>query len=433
MINMNLHQTATIVGGTLVGKPRQFKGVTTDSRLDCSGRLFIALSGERFNGEDYCEQALENGAVAILVSKVQDTSLPQIICENTLDALSIIGKNWAKQCKTKIIAITGSNGKTTVKNMVHSILSVNHQCSATLGNLNNEIGVPLTLCNIHPNDQFAVIEMGAAKLGDISWLVSLVNIHTAVITNVSSAHIGRFKTFDNIINEKGQIISTLGKDDYAVLPIDDENFALWKSNTISKIISFGNSQDADVTLDSINHINLPVAGYHNQSNAACATAIAQSCNVGEDDIKAGLEKFTPESGRLENLGTHNNNTIINDSYNANPQSVKAAIDVLATYKQPTTLVLGDMAELGSASERLHFEVGTYAKSQNISHLLTIGKHSQLSSNSFSDDHFHFKTINELYNHMKKHWDSLGTILVKGSRSMHLEDLIDSITNKEKAA
>ena len=441
MISMNLHQVNAMIGGTLIGKPIQFRGLCTDSRQDCSGQLFVALKGENFNGENYCQQAIDNGAVAVLVSSSQDTTSPQLICEDTLTALTILAKNWAKQCQVKIIAITGSNGKTTVKNMIKSILSVSHKCSATLGNLNNEIGVPLTLCQINTKDKYAVIEMGAAKLGDISYLVSMVDIHTAVITNVSAAHIGRFGSFENIILEKGQIISTLGRDDCAVLPIDDDNYALWKSKTISKVISFGENPQADVSSDSIAHINLPVAGKHNQINAACATAIAQSCDISLEDIKIGLEKFIPASGRLENLGEVDGNILINDSYNANPQSVMAAIDVLATYDGTKTLVLGDMAELCEASQYLHKKIGDYAYEREITNLLTLGLDSKKASESFSKSfsgeakHFiqHFENLKDLKKNVLNNWHNLGTTLVKGSRSMHLEKLIDALVAMEKVA
>lgn len=433
MINMNTHQATTLIGGTLIGKAIQFRGVSTDSRQDCTGKLFVALSGENFNGEDYCKKAVENGAAAILVTQTQDVSVAQLICDNTLDALAVLAKNWAKQSPAKIIAITGSNGKTTVKNMISSVFSVSNRCSATIGNLNNEIGVPLTLCNIHPQDKYAVIEMGAAKLGDISYLVSLVDIYTAVITNVSEAHIGRFETFENIIYEKGQIISALGEDDFAVLPIDNENFTLWKNKTECNVLSFGVNEKADISTDSIKNINLPIAGKHNQTNAACATAIAQSCGIPTEDIKKGLEMFLPEAGRLENLGEIHGNIVINDSYNANPQSVKAAIDVLAEYEQTTTLVLGDMGELGNDSHDLHKEIGKYAQSKNITNLLTIGKESKFACKQYKENSKHFADISSLKNHLLKNWQQCGTVLVKGSRSMHLEDLIDGLINREVAA
>lgn len=432
MISMNLHQANALIGGTLIGKALQFRGVSTDSRKDCTGNLFVALKGENFDGEQFCQQAVDNGAIAVLVSHAVDLDIPQLICNDTLNALSTLAKNWAKQCQVKIIAITGSNGKTTVKNMISSILSQSNQCSATHSNLNNEIGVPLTLCQIHPDDQFAVIEMGAAKLGDISWLISLVEIHTAVITNVSAAHIGRFGSFENIVKEKGQILSTLNDNAYAVLPIDDAHFSTWKNSINCRILSFGEDKQANVNTTSLAAIQLPVAGKHNLSNAACAKAIALSCNIEEQDIINGIENFKPEMGRLENLGIINGVQIINDAYNANPNSVKAAIDVLADMKEPTTLVLGDMAELGEDSKYLHQQMGEYAQNNNITQLFSIGEHSAQASDYFNGGQ-HFEKMDKLKTHLQNNWNTIGTLLVKGSRSMRLEILINALIDSEKAA
>jgi len=445
MISMNLHQAAAVTGATLVGKPAQFRGISTDSRTDCTGKLFIALKGENFNGEDHCQSAIDNGAIAVLVSSAQDINTPQLICNDSLAALSVLAKSWANQCQAKIIAITGSNGKTTVKNMLHSILSVSHQCSATKGNLNNEIGVPLTLCEIHPNDAFAVIEMGAAKLGDILWLISLVDIHTAAITSVSEAHIERFGSFENIIKEKGKIVSKLSSNDVAVLPIDDENYNYWCTLTKGKTLSFGTNQDASIQITEnkpfnlriidtdLENINLPVAGKHNQTNAACAAAIAHSLNIQQEQIKTGLEAFIPEQGRLENMGEIDGNLVINDSYNANPQSVKAAINVLISYEGTRTLVLGDMAELGNNSKISHQQIGEFAKQNNVNYLFTVGKDSVHASNVYSVHSQHFNNIESLMQFLLKDWQQYGTILVKGSRSMHLEDLINGLMKKEKVA
>jgi len=433
MISMNLHQAAAVIGGTLAGKPAQFRGVSTDSRQDCSGKLFVALKGENFNGEDYCTQAIENGAVALLVSRGVEASVPQLLCDDSLQALSILGKYWAKQSSAKIIAITGSNGKTTVKNMIHSILSVSHKCSATVGNLNNEIGVPLSLCAINSDDEFAVIEMGAAKVGDISHLVSLVAIHTAVLTNASAAHIGRFENFEKIVKEKAQIFSTLTEDNHVILPFDDEYFSQWRAQTRAHMISFGQNQHADVTLDAISDVQLPVAGLHNRINASCAKAIAKSCGINCSDIKKGLENFTPEAGRLENLGEINGTIVINDSYNANVQSVKAAIDVLSEYNSTTVLLFGDMAELGEESINLHKEIGLYAKNRKIDYLFTIGGDSENASMAFIGNSRHFKDQISLEKFLNQNWQDYGVVLVKGSRSMHLEKIVSAIIKTEKVA
>ena len=434
MIHLHLHQAQAITAGIVIGESVAFKGISTDSRKNCNGRLFVALKGEKFNGEEYCQQAIENGAVAVLVSKKLDVLVPQLICTDSLKGLSALAKNWAAQCKAKIIAITGSNGKTTVKNMVYSILSMTHQCSATKGNLNNEIGVPLSLCEINESDDFAVIEMGAAKLGDISWLISLVDAHTAAITNVSPAHIGRFGSLKNIEHEKAQIISRLTEYDCAVLPYDNTNYGLWEKSTNSQVYSFGQSSKARVSIENIRPINLPVAGMHNQINAACAMAIAQSCGISQGDIKRGLESFDPEAGRLQNLGKVKGTIVINDSYNANPQSVKAAIDVLAEcQQQPCALVFADMAELGSQSPTLHEQVGYYAKQKQIAHLYTLGRDSKKASMAFGTKENHFNSKDKLTEALLAHWSDFGTVLFKGSRSMKLETLINDLISSEKAA
>ncbi len=433
MISMNLHQANAIIGGTLAGKPIQFRGISTDSRKNCNGTLFVALKGENFNGEDFCRQAIANGAVAILVSQACDEDVPQIICRDSLQSLTILSKYWAKQSRAKIIAITGSNGKTTVKNMIYSILRLSNKCSATRGNLNNEIGVPLSLCAIKADDDFAVIEMGAAQTGDISHLVSLVDIHTAVLTTLSAAHIGRFGSFENIMHEKMQIFSTLKEHDFAILPRDAENFSLLQSQVHATIISFGKHKEADVKLKELEALTLPVAGAHNLYNAACAKAIAYACGVEQADIIKGLENFKPASGRLENLGKINGNTVINDSYNANVQSFKAAIDVLAQYEGSTTLIVGDMAELGEQTQSSHEEIGHYAKNKNISHLLTVGTSSQKTAEVFAENSFHFTDLRQLQHYLQQNWHDLGTILIKGSRSMHLEKVIKGILSSEKVA
>ena len=446
MINMNLHQVATLTGSTLIGKATQFRGISTDSREDCKGKLFIALSGPNFRGEVYCPQALKKGAVAVLVSHAQDNVASQLVCENTLECLSTIAKYWAKQCKTKIVAITGSNGKTTVKNMVHSILSVKHQCLATEGNFNNEIGVPLTLCKLSPTVEFAVIEMGAAKLGDIEWLVSLVDIHTAVLTNTSAAHIGRFGSLENIVTEKGKIISTLKSNGFAVLPKDNDNFEKWCQSTSGKVISFGLNENSDIKIRhaesgfdlltsnfNIIDIQLPVQGQHNEINAAAATAVALSFGISLDEIKQGLENFIPAKGRLELVGEIKGNKVINDCYNANLQSVKAAIDVLSQYDGNTTLVFGDMAELGDESKEMHRQVGSYAKQHHVTQLLTVGNDSKFASDEFSEQPLHFASKAELEKFLMSHWQSVGTVLVKGSRSMRLETVIDNLKSMEDVA
>ncbi len=446
MINMTLSQAAKIANVSLLGNDLSFTGISIDSRADCTGTLFVAIKGKNFNAEDFCQQALDNGANAVLVSQDIGLSAPQLISKDVISSLTSMGQYWAKHCPAKIIAITGSNGKTTVKNMLKSIFTIAHKCCATVGNFNNELGVPLTLCNIGIDDDYAVIEMGAAKLGDISHLIALVEATTTILTNASPAHIGRFGSFENIVKEKGQICAQLNENQHSILPIDDDNYDYWFKHTNASVSSFGYNENADVraiikeksfdiisNTSTIKDIHLPVAGTHNKINAACACAAALTFGIAPSQIKQGLEQFTPEKGRLQNMGIVNGNELIDDSYNANSASVKAAIDVLAQYKSTTTLVFGDMAELGEESDTLHQMVGKYCKDKNISHLLTIGKKSLQASLTFSNEVKNFNDIESLKTHLLHNWEQYGTILVKGSRSMHLEDLITALINVEKTA
>lgn len=450
MIKMTFAQAISVINGSLTGTDtpleKTFTGISTDSRADCTGTLFVALKGENFNAENFCHQAMDNGAVAVLVTQDTGIKAPQLICQDTIKGLSALGQAWAKKCSAKVIAITGSNGKTTVKNMLKSILSVAHKCCATEGNFNNEIGVPLTLCQIGSDDDFAVIEMGAAQLGDISHLIGLVDAHTTILTNASAAHIGRFGSFENIVTEKGQICAQLTAQQHSVLPIDDEHYDYWLNSTAAQVNSFGFNTAADVKVSQqpnswdlvtkvgiIEDITLPVVGKHNKANAACACAAALTLDINDEQIKQGLQTFVPANGRLQNMGTINGNLLINDSYNANAASVKAAIDVLNECTGTTTLVFGDMAELGTDSEALHRSVGQYCQQKGITHLLTIGKDSRYASKTFKQNTKHFKDMDALKEHLVNNWQQFGTILVKGSRSMRLEQLIKTLMNEEKVA
>lgn len=447
MISMNLHQVASLLGATLIGKPTHFKGVTTDSRTNNEGKLFIALKGDNFNGEDFVSQAIENGAVAVLCSSPQDGNVSQLIVDDTLDSLTVLAKNWAQQCSAKKIGITGSNGKTTVKNMLHSILSQSHKCFATPGNFNNEIGVPLSLCQISKRDDFAVIEMGAAQIGDIAQLVSLVSLDSACITSISAAHIGRFGSLKNIVKGKSEIFSNLNENNYAIFNPEIEELADIERGLNCKTLTFGSQEKQNVSISSEKpfvlkvsanqfyelEINLPILGKHNQQNAACAGALAASLGISGDDIKQGLEKFEAEKGRLEVLGDINNCFVINDSYNANPASMKAAIDVLAEFEGTRTLIVGDMAELGSDAKELHKETGKLAATNKIDNLIAIGKYSGQIKFGFGGSALSFKNKDEATKYIKTNWNRFGTVLFKASRSMQLETIIEKINSKGEAA
>lgn len=445
MIQMNLHQLSAIVGGSLVGKEARIQGVTTDSRGDCQGKLFVALKGEFFDGEAYCQAAVEQGAAAVLVANAVEVNVPQLIVKDTLVALQAMASAWVKQIGSKVIAITGSNGKTTVKNMLLSVLSQKYQCFATRGNFNNEIGVPLSLLSISQNDAVAVIEMGAAQIGDIVKLTDIIKPDIAVITNVGDAHIGRFGGVDNIAQGKAEIYQALDADGLAIINADSAYVDLFKSMVKGQIQTFGLNENSDFRLVEKTDgyqvltrrgesfaIHLPVLGQHNFVNATAVVAIALAMQLNFTEIGAGLMAFKPEAGRLELQIVADNFSVINDSYNANPASVTAAIDVLKTQNKPTCLILGDMAELGDYAQDMHQTVGQYAHKAGLDQILAVGEYAPWVCQA-SQQHGEplncqsFVAVDDLMTYLKQQHLSEGTVLVKGSRSMRLERVVDVLT------
>jgi UDP-N-acetylmuramoyl-tripeptide--D-alanyl-D-alanine ligase len=437
MIQMNVHQISAIVGGSMVGKEARIQGVEIDSRADCHGRLFVALPGERVDGHEYCRQAVEQGAAAVLVARPVEVGVPQIICQNTLQALQALAAAWIRQTSAKVIGITGSNGKTTVKNMLLSVLSQKHRCTATMGNLNNEIGVPLSLLSVAKDDQFAVIEMGAAQLGDIRLLASLAQPHMAVVTNVSQAHIGRFGSEDNIAEGKGELFEGLSSEGVAVINADSPYAGQWLASTPAKTVTFGQAETADYRLletdtgfvircgdQQRSAIDLPVPGRHNYLNACAVYAMTSELGVSAADIVSGLKAFQAAPGRLNTTRINQQLTVIDDSYNANPASFKAAIDVLQEQASPTVLVVGDMAELGDSAADWHQQVGAYARCHQIDQVLAVGEFAPAVCAGYQQACQSFQAVGELLEHLKTHVIDQGTVLVKGSRSMRLEQVVE---------
>ncbi len=445
MIQMNLHQIAAVVGGSLVGKEARIQGVTTDSRTDCSGKLFVALKGEFFDGEAFCQAAVQQGAAAVLVANAVEVDVPQLIVKDTLVALQALSAAWVKQTGVKVVGITGSNGKTTVKNMLFSVLTQKYDCYATSGNYNNEIGVPLSLLSISKTDQVAVIEMGAAQIGDIAHLTSIIKPDVALITNVSNAHVGRFGSEANIAIGKAEIYEALSRDGLAVINADSPYAAEFGQKVKGKLVKFGTVEGADFRLIEKDQsyqvitrrgetfdLDLPVIGRHNYINATAVVAIALSLHVSFAEISTGLRGFIPEAGRLQCVKDDNQVQVIDDSYNANPASVNAAIDVLKEQSKPTTLILGDMAELGEFATQMHQAVGQYAQQQGIDRILAVGEYAdtvcQIESTGDTTaagfECLSFNAVEDLMTHLKQHQPDQGTVLVKGSRSMRLERVVD---------
>jgi UDP-N-acetylmuramoyl-tripeptide--D-alanyl-D-alanine ligase len=380
-----------------------FNGVSINSR-DCKDTLFIAIKGEKFDGHNFVADAEKNGANAVVAHQKINTNLPVIYVANTTKALGIIANYHRKNINPKVIGITGSNGKTTTKNMLYNIFSQVAPTLATKGNLNNHIGVPLTLLNLEPQHQFAIIEMGANHLGEIKYLRDIAKPDVACVINTLDAHIGEFGGKANLIKAKGEIYSK-------------NSINIVNTNTqFSGGISFG--KNGDINFDYLKNIKLSLLGKHNQENALCAVAIAKSLQVSDEIIKQGLEQTQAEAGRLELIHTQNN-TIINDCYNASPSSMKYALQTLNECSGATVAVLGNMAELGDKSDEIHTKIGEYAKTLNIDYLFSIGN---LAKN------YGFKHFDNADNLIKKLSElSNTTMLFKASRIAKLETIIKHLT------
>ena len=440
MLSSNIQTITGITGGNSTANA-QFEGIYTDTREDGKGKLFIALEGDSFDGHDFIQHAEDAGAKAVIAHKKITTNLPTITVGNTEEAYRAIA-SWHRQSFSPIaIAITGSNGKTSTKNMLANILSIDAPTLYTQGNLNNHLGVPKTLLNIKKEHKYCVIEMGANHINEISLLCHLAKPEFAIITNANNAHLGEFGSIDNLVKAKGEILDALPTTGTAFINADSPHKFTWKkivgnrncvlfgdstaifaTNTVEKnnILQFTlhcNNEAAEVTLNMI--------GKHQVENALAAAACATQLGIGIRHIKQGLESTKPEHGRL-NLLHCRGFTILDDSYNANPHSMKAAIESLAANTGETIAVLGSMAELGDESSELHQEIGDYLRTSSVNKMYTIGidaKHYQ--GNQFDD-------IESLYKHLCKCHQG-ATKLIKGSRSMQLDKLVNLFTKTANSA
>lgn len=420
------------------------KGVCIDSRGQCAERCFIALRGPHFDAHDYVQQAELQGASALMVERRLDTKLPQLIVQNTYDALTESARWWRQQINSTVIGVTGSNGKTTLKTMLASIFSEVGATSATVGNLNNEIGVPLTLLSIKPEHEFAVVEMGMNHAGEIERLSTLASPDIAIINNAGPAHIENLGSLDAIAAAKGEIFSGLSANGIAVINADDAYAEFWRGLAKKhSVITFGFENTADlmaeaeqrerdisVTLhwrDSKIALNLPGRGHHMVMNALAASATALALGVTLSQIKQGLERMPAVSGRLQ-VFDFNSTELIDDSYNANPASVKAGLDVLAT-RAPVLAVLGNMAELGEHARVMHQEVGRYAAQLGIDALWACGEHAQSMCEAYTEaggkSARAYLAQQPMIEAFEQEPDALHykSILVKGSRSAHMENVV----------
>jgi UDP-N-acetylmuramoyl-tripeptide--D-alanyl-D-alanine ligase len=443
---MRLSEAAIATHGIVIGNDVEFTSVGTDSRAITQGQLFVALKGDHFDGHDYVAQSLAQGAAAALIENNENA--PAVKVKDARLALGDLAAYWRKKINAPIVAITGSNGKTTVKEMLAAILKVaagsDSKVLATQGNLNNDIGMPLTLLRADSHHSYVVLEMGMNHSGEISYLTNIAKPNVALVNNAGLAHVGELGSVEAIAQAKGEIFQGLAFDGTAIINADDVYSDLWKS-LASKYqqITFGLEATADVTATyelngATSHVRLkapngeveftlPASGLHNVRNALAASAAAIALNISLQNIAEGLSGFAGAKGRLQQKQGQFDAQVIDDTYNANPASMKAAVDVLSAREGKRFMVMGDMGELGADAGLMHAEIGSYAKQSGIDALFVLGDLSQETVKAFGSGAQHFENAESLSDAVLNRMDKLTTVLVKGSRFMRMERVVDKIT------
>ena len=449
MIRVTLSQLAGILGGELKGNDLSLDAVTTDTRKLTPGCLFVALKGERFDAHDFAEQAKEAGAGALLVSRPLAIDLPQVIVKDTRLAFGELAAWVRAQVPARVVALTGSSGKTSVKEMTAAILS---QCGNTLytaGNLNNDIGVPMTLLRLTQDDDYAVIELGANHQGEIAWTVGLTRPEAALVNNLAAAHLEGFGSLAGVANAKGEIFTGLPENGIAIMNADNNDWLNWQSIIGDrKVWRFSpNATNSDFTATNVHvtshgtefllqtpggsiEVLLPLPGRHNIANALAAAALSMAVGATLEAIKTGLANLKAVPGRLFPVQLAENQLLLDDSYNANVGSMTAAVQVLSEMPGYRVLVVGDMAELGAESEACHVQVGEAAKAAGIDCVLSSGKLSKtISDASGVGEHFADKPALIVRLQALIAEQQIITILVKGSRSAAMEEVVRALQEK----
>jgi len=456
---MYLQDAALATGGTAVGGQVLFSSVSTDSRAIQPGQLFVALRGENFDGHDYVSAVAAQGAAAAMVDKAwagaNPVPLPLLVVDDTRLGLGRLAANWRSRFSLPLIGVTGSNGKTSVKEMVAVILRAqarldgldpNLAVLATRGNLNNDIGLPLMLLRLSGNHRAAVIEMGMNHPGEIGYLTRLAQPTVALVNNAQRAHLQGMGSVNEVAREKGAIYDGLAADGVAVINADDAFAGYWKAiNAGRKTLTFGLSPDSDVTARCTSHgfasdlvlsapqgeasFRLQVPGVHNVRNALAAAAACLAAGVSLEAVAAGLGTYTGTPGRLHLRKGLGGAVVIDDSYNANPDSMRAGIAVLASTPGRKILVIGDMGEIGEQSFQYHDEIGGYAKSEGVDFLFGLGEMSEVAARNFGEGGFHFSKLDDLVAAVKAELNKDTVVLVKGSRFMKMERVVDAIAEK----
>jgi len=441
----DLAQVSALFGCPFAGQNKPFTKASIDSRSITPGQLFVALAGPRFDGHEFIDVAQQQGAVAAVVHREVDTTLPVFMVPDTRVALAQLAHARRQDFMGMVIAITGSNGKTTVKEMIAAILRNEGEVLATQGNLNNDIGLPLTLMQLTKAHQYAVLEMGANHAKEIECLAKIAEPEIAVVTNVGRAHIEGFGSKDGIAKAKGELYEQLAPQGIAVINADEPYAPFWRGlATHCQQMSFAiESKTADVRVSHLRFsqqgsqfdlhtplgvaaINLSLLGRHNILNAVAAATVAIAAQASLDAIVKGLSELTPVLGRLHAMAGKRGALIIDDTYNANPDSLQAGIDVLAEFAGQRILVLGDMLELGLAAGRYHQSIGEYAKQAGLDGLYCFGEQSEQAAMTFGDTAKHFASQQALSHELIQVLHSDVTILVKGSRGMKMENIVNAL-------
>ena len=450
---MDLQAIAQAIGAHLKGPNHIFKGVCIDSRQSCHEQLFVAIEGQRFDGHDYISQAIKQGAHALLIhNEYKLADIPSTVSilkvEDTTKGLGRLAAYWRQQYEIPVFALTGSCGKTTTKELTYTILNQSHQTLATQGTLNNHWGLPLTLLSLNKHHEVAILELGANHPHEIDYLAKIARPTAALITNVAPVHIAGFGSEAQIAKEKGQIYAYLKHGDWALINRDDQYYSYWL-NRLPKgvnVLTFGCHDKADLRATDLQlqdgqlqfiltyqtqscPIRLNLKGAYQVNNALAAAALSIVAGENLASIQSGLAQCKGPAGRMQLHVGKKGVKIIDDSYNANPTAVKAAINYLASCKGETVMILGEMGELGEAAPLYHTEIGAYAKKQGIHQLLAVGPLCQYTTQEFGSHGQWFNDKIALIKHLNTIVHDTMTILVKGSRSSQMETIITAINSE----
>ena len=448
----SLRDFASLCGGRLEGADASFTQVNTDTRQLQAGELYFALRGPRFDGNAFAAAALQARAAGAVVERYDaNLALSQIIIEDGEKALAKAAAGWRARFNGCVLGVAGSNGKTTTKEMLAAILAQRGDCLATRGNFNNHIGVPLTLLRLEPQHVFAVIEIGTNHPGEVAALAAIAKPRIGLVTNAGAEHLEGFGDVEGVAHAEGEMFAALPADGIAVVNADDPYAGLWRGMTRARVVTFGLAADADYRAESIveslvddgfelrftlvapagrQPVQLHFGGRHNVLNALAAAAAACSAGASLSDVSAGLAQLRPVQGRLQPKRSRRGARLIDDSYNANPSSVRAGIDVVTGLGQPAWLVLGDMGELGAQAESSHVEIGAYARDHGIRRLFATGPLCRRAVEAFGPGAEWFPDTESLARAVDGALDAGVCVLVKGSRSNRLERVVATLTGAD---